>query len=248
MTEQAASGRAAAQASPSLPPRQEIPVRPPVVTPLAPQAPANSDARLKLQAEMARRVGEYEAAAQRRTDAQLAEQQRGLEEQRAREELARKKFQAIRHAIELDPQKIAELHEGSEQLQERLLYQTSELPAISVSFLPDEPDVSLSDSSDEPALHESAPDVDEDWREIAQKWKAEHWEIIVAVWQGHTDQVDVVARRVQRPVSRLIDEINEPVAEQRDDVLIEPGTLTIPEYFHEEAEKLTRWYLASRAG
>jgi hypothetical protein len=149
--------------------------------------------------------------------------------------------------ITLDGEVIAKLHDQSDQLQDRLSYETAEHPAIAVDSLPDEPDDPLSDSSDESALCESASDVDEDWREIAQKWKAEHWEIIVAVWQGHREQVEAVAHRVQRPATRLIDEINEPVAEQWEDVLIEPEALTIPEYFHEAAEKLTRWYLASRA-
>lgn len=92
------------------------------------------------------------------------------------------------------------------------------------------------------ATAKPAPVVDEDWRVIAHHWNAEHWEMIVALDQGQSNQLPVIARKVHRPLSQLIDEINTPVAEQLEDWLIEPETLTFASHFLTDIEELIQWY------
>jgi hypothetical protein len=90
------------------------------------------------------------------------------------------------------------------------------------------------------------PDVDEDWRTILQQWLPEHWEIIELLHQESYEQLIIVERKVHRPVSRLIDEINLPVDENLGDLLIDPDTQTISHHLHATVESLVRWYHSSK--
>jgi hypothetical protein len=88
--------------------------------------------------------------------------------------------------------------------------------------------------------------VDEDWQLILQQWQPEHWKIIVSSYEGQSDQLAVVGREVHRPISRLIDEINDPVAAQLDDYLIDPDTQTLSPHLLAIAGSLVHWYLSSK--
>ncbi|HEX7735892.1 MAG TPA: hypothetical protein VF458_13580 [Ktedonobacteraceae bacterium] len=92
---------------------------------------------------------------------------------------------------------------------------------------------------------EPAPTLDEDWQTILQHWKPEHWEIILLLYRGQADQLPVVAHQAGRPLSRLIDEINAPVAEQLEDWLIEPETHTLASHFLATAGDLIQWHLSA---
>src|SRR5205814_774701 len=98
-----------------------------------------------------------------------------------------------------------------------------------------------------PMVHEvpgSSPEVDEDWKIILQQWQPEHWEIIILLYREQYTQLTTVERKVYRPVSRLIDEINLPVDEQLGDLLVDPDTKTIANHFHATVESLVRWYIS----
>jgi len=143
-------------------------------------------------------------------------------------------------AVQLNLEAISKLREEAEHLQGRLIVEAEE----------EQEQASISDPiSAVPVVRaplENSPEVDEDWQIILQQWKPEHWEIIRLLYQERADQLPEVERTVHRPLSRLIDEMNDPVAEQLDDALVDPETLTIFPHLHEVAEKLVCWYLSSQ--
>ena len=95
------------------------------------------------------------------------------------------------------------------------------------------------------AAGQVAPEVDEDWQVIYPRWQPEHWEIIRLLYQEQSAHLAPVDRKVHSPLSLLIDEINDPVAELLDDSLVDPETLTLFPHLHEVAEELIRWYFSS---
>ncbi|HEU5227440.1 MAG TPA: tellurite resistance TerB C-terminal domain-containing protein [Ktedonobacteraceae bacterium] len=144
--------------------------------------------------------------------------------------------------IQLNQEAILKLHAESEQLQDRLSIVTMEHPAIILITEPPAPE------PEQPAVGEtqgSPPDVDEDWQVILQQWKPEHWEVIQLLYQEQHERLSEVERKIHRPVSRLIDEINEPVDEQLGDLLVDPDTQALSPHLHTVAESLVSWYFSS---
>lgn len=136
--------------------------------------------------------------------------------------------------------KIIRLHEESEQLQERLIVEAEEVQEQPfTTTIPDQA----------PLVREptkSAPEVDEDWQIILQQWQPVHWEVISLLCQKQSVQLTVAERKNQRPISRLIDEINTPVDEQLGDLLIDPDTQTISHHLQTIADNLVCWYQSSQ--
>ncbi|GHO79967.1 hypothetical protein KSD_77380 [Ktedonobacter sp. SOSP1-85] len=89
-------------------------------------------------------------------------------------------------------------------------------------------------------------EVSEGWKGIAQQWGPEHWEVIRLLHQGKQTDLTSVERRVHRPVSRLIDEVNSPVEEVLGDLLIDPDTRMIADHLQAILEVLLGWYRASK--
>lgn len=77
------------------------------------------------------------------------------------------------------------------------------------------------------AAGREAPEIDEDWQVIYQQWRPEHWEILRLLCQGQTLQFTAEERKKQRPISLLLDEINGPVDEQLNDLLIDSKAFTV---------------------
>ena len=155
-------------------------------------------------------------------------------------------IQPVHQHINLDQQKIVSLREESEQLQMRLSIGVDEEEQAQpfISSL-SEPDLPLAIQAADTTA-ESAPDVDEDWRPILQQWKPEHWEIITYLYQGRVDRLAAVGRKVHRPLSQLIDEINAPVDEQLGDLLVDAEAQTLFSHLHTTAGKLVQWYTSSK--
>jgi hypothetical protein len=150
------------------------------------------------------------------------------------------------HLIELDPKIVAQLHQESEQLQERLTVEDEETQEqLPITPAPDPVPVTPPVTPIASNVTDHAPEVDEEWKIILQQWQPEHWEIFILLYQEQYAQLTTVERKVHRPVSRLIDEINLPVDEQLGDLLIDPDTQTISHHLHATAERLVRWYLSS---
>ncbi|MEO7021181.1 MAG: hypothetical protein ABI234_13580 [Ktedonobacteraceae bacterium] len=149
----------------------------------------------------------------------------------------------IRRPIELNQQKIVKLHEESELLQDRLGFETGENE-------PEQPDSMLESEAVLAAVVKEAtgpgPEVDEDWQIILQAWQPEHWECITCLYQGQADQLAIVGRRIHRPVSQIIDEVNAPVDEQLGDLLVDPDTQAIAPHLRTIAESLVHWYISSK--
>ncbi|GHO65063.1 hypothetical protein KSC_039550 [Ktedonobacter sp. SOSP1-52] len=89
-------------------------------------------------------------------------------------------------------------------------------------------------------------EVGEGWKGIAQQWRPEHWEVIRLLHQGKQTDLTSVERRVHRPVSRIIDEVNSPVEEVLGDLLIDPDTRMIADHLQATLEVLLGWYRASK--
>jgi hypothetical protein len=156
---------------------------------------------------------------------------------------ARETLAAITPVVQLSQESISKLRAESAQLQERLLVEREEAQEQSPITPTSEPvPVTPIGASEETGL---APEVDEDWQIILQRWQPEHWEIIILLYQEQYTQLTTVERRIHRPVSRLIDEINLPVDEQLGDLLIDPDTQTIFNHLHATVTSLVRWYHSS---
>lgn len=156
----------------------------------------------------------------------------------------------VPHApVQLDQEAISKLREESEHLQERLTIEEEgvrELPEVRAES------VTKAAADVTPEIAEAAPvasvagqvaqEVDEDWQVIYSQWRAEHWEILHLLCQGQTIQYTAEERKNRPPVSRLLDEINGPVDEQLNDLLIDAETQTLAPHLRAEVERLVRWY------
>ncbi|GLV54342.1 hypothetical protein KDH_11900 [Dictyobacter sp. S3.2.2.5] len=147
----------------------------------------------------------------------------------------------------LDTEAISKLRAESDQLQVRLTIDVEEEVQVEQSpqFTPTA-EVELITSVIN-TIADSDLEVDEDWKGIVQHWQPEHWEIIILLYQEQYAQLITVERKVRRPVSRLIDEINLPVDEQLGDLLVDPDTRLIPQHLHETVSILVNWYLSSKS-
>jgi hypothetical protein len=146
--------------------------------------------------------------------------------------------------VSLNLEAISKLQEESAHLQERLVFETEEDQPEQLGSM-SEPEAAPATSVVREAT-EPGPDVDEDWQIILQQWQPEHWEIITYLYQGQSAQLTTVERKVHRPVSKLIDEINSPVVEQLEDLLIDPDTQTISTHLHAIAGSMVDWYFSSK--
>ncbi len=145
----------------------------------------------------------------------------------------------------LDQETISQLREGTAHLQERLTveqerkqklpetWETVNIRAEQARTLP---------VSAAPSAKQEEPEVDEDWQIIYPQWQAEHWEILHLLCQGQTTQFADHKRQNRRPISLLVDEINIPVDEQLNDLLIDPETQMLAPHWRTTAEHLVRWY------
>lgn len=147
----------------------------------------------------------------------------------------------MRPPVRLNQEAIAKLREESEQLQARLIVEAEEQeqPHVPSALTP------ISATPATGVITGSALEVDEDWQSILQQWQPEHWEIIRLLYQEQSAQLVTVERKVHRPISRIIDEINAPVDEQLGDLLIDPETQTLSPHLQAIAESLVRWYFSS---
>jgi hypothetical protein len=142
--------------------------------------------------------------------------------------------------VHLNQETIARLQEESAQLQERLAVEQGDTSEQLIIVPPiQEPDSVIKETMG------STPEVDEDWQIILQKWQPEHWEIIRLLCQEQAVQLTVAERKDHRPVSQLIDEINNPVDEHLGDLLIDPDTQTLSPHLRVIAENLVNWYSSS---
>jgi hypothetical protein len=156
----------------------------------------------------------------------------------------------VPHApAQLDQGAISKLWEESEHLQERLTIEqegvsegpegraepVAELAAGVTPELAEAPPVAS-------AAGQGTPEVDEDWQDIYPQWNAEHWSILRQLYQGQALQRTEQERRNGRPISMLIDEINLPVDEQLNDLLIDTETQTLFPHLRATVEHLVRWY------
>lgn len=147
-------------------------------------------------------------------------------------------------AVHVNPQVVSRLQKEGEQTHERLIVEDENVQMqahVSPSADPEHTaSVHMSTRVD------AVPVVDEEWQQVLQQWKPEHWEIITLVYQGQLAQLKMVENKVHRPVSRLFDEINAPVDEYLGDLLIDSDTRTIASHLYGTAEYLVRWYLSSQ--
>jgi len=144
--------------------------------------------------------------------------------------------------IDLNLRTIAQLHQESGQLQNRLAIEgreEQESPIMSMSG-------PLSISGTVRKVTVPPPKGGENWQMILQHWRPEHWEIIILLYQQQYEQLPIVESKVRRPLSRLIDEINSPVDELLGDLLIDPDTRTISNHLRATTETLVRWNLSSK--
>ncbi len=150
--------------------------------------------------------------------------------------------QPIPQSIKLNHEKIAMLHEESEQLMERLSVEQDSQIHLPVIAIPNQ--VPTSAVAKDTAV--PAPELDEDWQIILQQWRPEHLEGISLLYQGKSEQLTELGRKVRRPVSQLIDEINTPVDQQIGDLLVDPETLALSPHLSEITEKLVHWYISTK--
>lgn len=139
--------------------------------------------------------------------------------------------------MQLNQDAILQLREASEQLQGRLMIEEEESKS-EPSSLP----VIVPTTSRTQEAREIPSEIDEDWQIILQQWQPEHWEIIQLLCQDQLGQFALARGKPQRPLSRLIDEVNIPVDEQLGDLLIDPDTQTLAPHLREITQNLVHWY------
>jgi hypothetical protein len=66
------------------------------------------------------------------------------------------------------------------------------------------------------------------------------------LYQEQSTQLVTVERKIHRPISRLIDEINIPVDEQLGDLLVDPETQIISPHLQTITKSLIHWYFTSK--
>jgi hypothetical protein len=160
---------------------------------------------------------------------------------------ARETAPAPHTPVQLDQEAISKLREDSEYLQGRLtIRQRGALELLETQTEPvtkETADVELvAVIPVTGAADQVAPEVDEDWLVIYPQWRADHWDILRRLCQGQTIQYTAEERKKRPPVSRLLDEINNPVDEQLNDLLVDSETQTLAPHLRAKVEHLVRWH------
>lgn len=161
-------------------------------------------------------------------------------------------------ALRLDDALIHSLTEESEQLRERLIVEKdapslASMPVIVLAPPSAPPPATAPASIPQPIDNSIDGDCDDGmdsiepaWRDIAHQWHDAHWAVLALIVAGQTAQLVNAAQHFGKPLSKIIDEMNHPVMEQLEDLLIDPDAHTLTDYFTDTATSLVRWHLARK--
>ncbi|HEU5377896.1 MAG TPA: TerB N-terminal domain-containing protein [Ktedonobacteraceae bacterium] len=214
-----------------------------------PERKSNGKSQQKIARENSRQAAAASPATQQPVS--LTPAKVSLPPQRAAEQVSpvREIVPSPHTPVQLDQQAISKLQEESEYLQERLAVEKTgtleSLEARAEAMEQEAADTVPESATAVPGSNSAgwlAPEVDEDWQMIYPQWRSEHWDILRRLCQGRTIQFTIEERSRQRPISLLFDEINEPVDEYLNDLLIDADTQTLAPHLRPTVEHLVDWY------